>query len=186
MHVHSFPPEVDPSCRVLILGSMPGKVSLRAGEYYAHPRNLFWRFMEELFEIDPSAPYARRVARLRDCGVGLWDVLKSCTRETSLDSDIVPSSIVPNDFARLFRECPRVRTVCFNGTKAASAFGRHVLPGLHDLDGIAFLPLPSTSPANASIPLARKLSDWRVVAEAAAPPASPAARPAETAPTQKP
>ncbi len=146
---------------------MPGIASLRAGEYYAHPRNLFWRFMEAVLAVDMSAPYDQRVAQLLARGASLWDVLKSCTRETSLDSDIVPSSIVPNDFAGLFEAYPSIRTVCFNGAKAASTFRKHVLPGLPDSNGIVFHDLPSTSPANASIPFDKKLAAWEVVARAA-------------------
>jgi len=168
LHVHSFPPIVNASSHTLVLGSMPGRVSLRAGEYYAHPRNLFWRSMERLLRIDPSAPYDQRVASLLEHGVALWDVLKSCTRESSLDADIVSSSIVPNDFQRLFREYPSIRVVCFNGAKAAKSFSRHVLGELGDLgDTLSLHRLPSTSPANASIPFDRKLEAWGVVAPAA-------------------
>jgi TDG/mug DNA glycosylase family protein len=166
LQVQSFPPVVDASSQTLVLGSMPGKVSLRAAEYYAHPRNLFWSFMERIFGIDSSASYEERVALLLQHGVALWDVLKSCTRESSLDSDIVPSSIVPNEFSSFFREHPSIRTVCFNGAKAADAFTKHVLAGLGELQ-ITFHHLPSTSPANASIPFDRKLEAWGVVAPAA-------------------
>ena len=166
MRVHSFEPVLDRRSRVLILGSMPGKVSLLAGEYYAHPRNLFWPLMEELLSVDRSAPYLERIAQLLARGVGLWDVLKACTRASSLDSDIVASSVVANDFAGLFDTYPGIEMVCFNGAKAAAAFRRYVQPELGDAKEIAFRPLPSTSPANASIPLAKKLAAWRVVAGA--------------------
>jgi TDG/mug DNA glycosylase family protein len=165
MQVHSFDPVLDSSSRVLILGSMPGKVSLLAGQYYAHPRNLFWRLMEELLAVDGSAPYPKRIAQLLARGVGLWDVLKTCTRSSSLDSDIVPASVVANDFAGLLEAYPKIRVVCFNGAKAAASFHRHVLPALGCRDEVVFHRLPSTSPANASIPLTKKLEAWRVVAE---------------------
>jgi TDG/mug DNA glycosylase family protein len=164
MQAHSFEPVLNRRSRMLILGSMPGKVSLLAGEYYAHPRNLFWRLMEELLRVDRSAPYPERIAQLLARRVALWDVLKTCTRSSSLDSDIIPSSAVANDFASLFAEHPEIRVVCFNGAKAAASFRRHVLPGLSDRKDVIFHPLPSTSPANASIPLAKKVAAWRVVA----------------------
>jgi TDG/mug DNA glycosylase family protein len=143
---------------------MPGKVSLAAAEYYAHPRNLFWRFMESVVGVERSEPYEDRVATLLSRGIALWDVVESCTRESSLDSDIVAASIVPNDFASFFSAHPSITVVCFNGAKAADSFRRHVLPGLQDAAGITFHDLPSTSPANASIPLERKLDAWRVLA----------------------
>ena len=54
---------------------MPGELSLKAGQYYAHPRNAFWRIMGELFGAAPSLPYQERVAILQSVGVALWDSL---------------------------------------------------------------------------------------------------------------
>jgi TDG/mug DNA glycosylase family protein len=167
MDVHSFAPAIDCESRVLILGSMPGRASLRAGEYYAHSRNLFWRFMEAVLGISSSAPYEERIARLLARRVALWDVLRSCTRAGSLDSDILSSSIVPNDFVGLFESYPSIHTVFFNGAKAAASFQRHVLPGLPDSVEVLFGRLPSTSPANAAISFDAKLAAWGVVARAA-------------------
>lgn len=150
---------------MLVLGSMPGKASLRAGQYYAHPRNLFWPFMHELLGVDAGAPYERRTAALLAHGVALWDVLRSCTRESSLDSDIVTASIVANDFPAVLAQYPGIRSLCFNGAKAADVFARHVAGALGErADALRLHRLPSTSPANASIPYAAKLDAWRVVA----------------------
>lgn len=167
MQVHSFAPVANASSRLLILGSMPGKASLRAGEYYAHPRNAFWRILGELFRIDPSAPYHERIAGVLAQGIALWDVLQSCTRESctresSLDSDIDESSIVVNPFDEFLRRHAAIRTLCFNGARAELSFRRHVLPALApDARRITTHRLPSTSPANASIAYPKKLEAWR-------------------------
>lgn len=163
MHVHSFEPIARADSRVLVLGSMPGKASLRAEQYYAHPQNAFWKIMAEFFGIARDAPYPDRTAGLLDRGVALWDVLRSCTRESSLDSDIVEASIVPNDFADFLARHPGIHTVCFNGAKSDASYRRHVLPSLAVERVIAYHRLPSTSPANASIPYPRKLAAWEVV-----------------------
>jgi len=162
MRAHSFPPVIDARSRTLILGSMPGKASLRAQEYYAHPRNLFWHFAELLWGVNRSEPYETRKERLLDRRVALWDVLESCSRETSLDSDIEPDTIVPNDFSQLFARHRSIRTVCFNGAKSAEVFERQVVPNLARAERIEFHRLPSTSPANASIPFEKKLAAWRI------------------------
>jgi TDG/mug DNA glycosylase family protein len=163
MRVHSFPPISDPASRLLILGSMPGKASLRAKQYYAHPQNAFWRIIASLLALDPAAPYEVRVEALRARGIALWDVMKSCTRESSLDSDVVESSIVPNAFPSFLRSHPRIRTVCFNGAKAEATFQRYALPKLGALGDLAYYRLPSTSPAHASLPFEKKLAAWRAV-----------------------
>jgi hypoxanthine-DNA glycosylase len=72
MRVHSFAPISDARSRVLILGSMPGKASLRAKQYYAHPQNAFWRIIAALYELDAAAPYEMRVEALRERGIALW------------------------------------------------------------------------------------------------------------------
>jgi double-stranded uracil-DNA glycosylase len=159
--VHSFPPLSTPHARVLILGSMPGLASLRAQQYYAHPQNLFWRILGGLLDFDPKAPYPERTVRLLDAGLAVWDVLKSCEREGSLDSDIDPASVVPNDFERFLAQHPGIERVCFNGGAAYTLFQRHVLKRLPLPADLSYLRLPSTSPANASIPLATKQLAWR-------------------------
>ena len=163
MRVHSFDPISDAASRVLILGSMPGKASLRAGQYYAHPQNAFWKILGALFDFDPRAPYEGRIARLREHGIALWDVMQSCVRETSLDSDIEEPSIVSNPFEDFLRGYPEIRSICFNGAKAEASWRKHVLPQLPPDSCIEYHRLPSTSPANASISYDDKVKAWRIV-----------------------
>jgi hypoxanthine-DNA glycosylase len=166
--VQSFDSQAAPDARVLILGSMPGAESLRKGEYYGHPQNLFWGFMGRFFGAGPALPYGERLHRLRRSGVALWDVAHRCRRPGSLDSSIEPGSVEANDFARLFADCPGIHSVFFNGAKAAELYRRLVLPGVSSAPGtVSYEVLPSTSPANASITRAVKLARWGVVKRAA-------------------
>lgn len=160
--VQSFPPIVSQKSRVLILGSMPGVVSLKAGEYYAHPRNAFWQIMGELFGAGHSLPYNERVALLQSAGVALWDSLQACVRPGSLDASITKE--VANDFSTFFLDHPSISHVFFNGRKAETAFRRHVLPALTE-DRHIFDRLPSTSPAHAALKLEAKVKAWSVVQE---------------------
>jgi TDG/mug DNA glycosylase family protein len=164
MHVHSFPPIANSDARVLVLGTMPGIASLRAGQYYVHPRNSFWRIVGEILGFDPGSAYEARAASLVASQVALWDVLHSCTRESSLDSDIQPDTIVPNDFASFFARHQKIRRVCFNGATAANLYTKHVLPALENPAVFDHVRLPSTSPAHARMPFAEKVRAWRVIA----------------------
>lgn len=164
-HVHSFAPIADASARVLILGSMPGRISLEKQQYYAHPRNAFWPLMGELFGVPPELDYDERLRCLQQQHIAVWDVLKLCTREGSLDSAIVESSIECNDFASLFERCPGIKQVFFNGAKAEATYRRYVAPVLSTPE-IRFRRLPSTSPAHASLDLSAKLSAWKIVKDA--------------------
>lgn len=162
--VRSFPPIADAGARILILGSMPGKESLRANQYYAHPRNAFWPIMGKLAGAAPELPYGERTLKLKAAGIALWDVLASCTRRGSLDADIAPDSIHPNDFAAFFGVHPHIERVYFNGSMAEQSFRKHVLPHLAHLP-LQLQRLPSTSPANASLRFEQKLEAWKIIIE---------------------
>lgn len=159
--VASFPPIADRDARVLIVGSMPGAASLRAGQYYAHPHNAFWPIVGALFGARPDLPYAQRCAVLRRSGIAVWDVLQSCVRNGSLDAAIEPRSMVPNDFAAFLAAHPRLGAVFCNGGTAWTCWQRHVAPRLGREPPLPVVRLPSTSAAHASARPAAKLAAWR-------------------------
>lgn len=164
-HITGFPPVATPDIRVLILGSMPGVRSLELNQYYGHPRNLFWPLMEDLIGVPFAAPYSERLALLNGKGIGLWDSLKAAERPGSLDSSFVGHTEVANDFPTFLKEHQQLRAIVFNGKKSESAFAKHVLKAGHaDLFvDITLLPMPSTSPANASIPFEEKRQRWSTI-----------------------
>jgi len=157
-----FPPIARADARVLVLGSLPSRASLQAREYYAHPRNAFWKIMNDI--AGAAGDYASRCRALEERGIAVWDVLQSSVRPGSLDADIEMASAVPNDFAGFFVRHPQVRLVCFNGRKAQDMFRRFVQPGLSQRH-LGFALLPSTSPAHASLSCAAKLDSWRGIIE---------------------
>ena len=161
-HLRSFAPVCNADASVLILGSMPGKESLRQNQYYAHAQNAFWKIMGDLVGAHPSLPYEERLAALKASGIALWDVLASCERESSLDSHI--RNETANDFASFFQQHPHITQVFFNGAKAEQSFRKFVL-GKQQLPPLVFQRLPSTSPAHAGMRYADKLQAWRAVIE---------------------
>ena len=157
-----FPPIARADARVLILGSLPSQASLRAQEYYAHPRNAFWTLMKTIAGADGD--YAARCEALRAHGIAVWDVLSSSVRPGSLDADIDLDTALPNDFRRFFDEHPDIGLVCFNGRKAESMFRQLVQRNLTPASFETAV-LPSTSPAHASLSVAEKLAIWRGIIE---------------------
>lgn len=154
--LYSFDYIADNMTSTLIIGSMPGEVSLAAGEYYAHKHNLFWRFVFEAFGEEYNVPkYKEKITLLTSHRFGLWDAAKSCMRDGSLDTNI--KNVEPNDFKTLFQIYPNIRRLLFNGQKAFQLFKRFHGDLLEKLD---YVVLPSTSPANASIPLDKRRQDW--------------------------
>jgi len=160
--IHSFAPVAGADATVLILGSMPGKASLAAGQYYAHRQNQFWGIMGELIGARASVPYRDRLEILKSSRIALWDVLGSCVRRSSLDAHIEAGSEVPNDFNGFFLQHPGIKHVYFNGAKAEQCFLKHVLPTLTTAQP-GYQRLPSTSPANAGMSYQEKLLAWRSV-----------------------
>ena len=160
--VRSFKPIINQSCRVLILGTMPGEESLRQQQYYAHARNLFWPLIFRVFDAAVEPDYSKKQQFLLDRRIALWDVFESCEREGSLDSNIRAEKL--NDVAGLLESSPGIQYVFCNGGTACDQFRRYVMPLLKH--PVHHLQLPSTSPANASVPYEEKLGRWMQIRHA--------------------
>lgn len=155
----SLNPVWDRHARVLVLGSMPGAASLRQQQYYAHPHNAFWPIMAALLGFSADAEYAARLEALRRNGVGLWDVLASCERRGSLDSDIREES--PNPLVELLAGFDTPRAIVLNGRKAQQSFERFAGAAVRARwPALAILAMPSTSPAHASLRRLDKQAVW--------------------------
>ncbi|HEX8448807.1 MAG TPA: DNA-deoxyinosine glycosylase [Allosphingosinicella sp.] len=150
----SFPPVVDSRTRVLVLGSLPGEESLARSQYYANPRNHFWRLIGAVSGLDlVPLPYEARLRALVEARIGLWDTVRAATRRGSLDGAIRDHRA--NDLADLVGRLPELRAVGFNGGKSAS-LGARQLAARPDL---ALIALPSSSPAYTR-PFEEKLAEW--------------------------
>ena len=164
-------PVIAPDTRILVLGSFPGAASLAAQQYYAHPRNQFWKLVGALVGEDLyGLPYEERLPRLLAHRFGLWDVLAACEREGSLDSAIRKPAA--NDFERLHKLCPQLETVGFNG-QASGKFAPQFAEA-----GYRTVVLPSSSPAHMAMTFEQKLAVWRqLIGEGAVDSAVPAQAP---------
>lgn len=155
-----FPPVVDANTRVLILGSLPGEVSLAHGQYYANQQNRFWKLVGDvigtpLVEFD----YAARLRALLDHRIGLWDVVAEARRVGSLDSRIRDHA--NNDLVGLIDTLPNLAIIAFNGG-TAEKIGMKALG--ERAEQYRVLRMPSSSPAHASVSYAQKLAVWRQLA----------------------
>lgn len=155
----AFAPVADARTRVLVLGSLPGAASLSAGQYYAHPRNAFWRLIGTVAGREVAAlAYPDRLAALAQARIGLWDVIATAARAGSLDAAIRDPEAA--DLRALVARLPELRAVAFNGGTAAR-IGRRQLAGVA---GATLVDLPSSSPAYAGMPFAEKRARWSVLA----------------------
>lgn len=161
--LQGLPPLLDMQTRLVVLGSFPSETSLRAQQYYGHPQNQFWKIAATLLSTQPSEvltmPYAERAKWLLSWGVGLWDVYAACEREGSSDAAIQNAHL--NDLQSLHIRCPALQAIAHNGGESFK-YAKHTR-----VLGLPVYRVPSTSPANASWSLERKLTVWRDVFQAA-------------------
>ena len=139
--IRSFPPIINSETEILIVGTMPSVKSLEAQQYYAHPRNAFWKIIAALYHQGAEfADFQEKKACLLANRLGLWDSLQLCLREGTL-----------------LAEHPAVRRLLFNGQPAFKFFKKYHAPLLLRTE---YYILPSTSPANASYSLDDKIRIW--------------------------
>ena len=141
--IHPFPPILDENTRILFLGSFPSIASFEQAFYYAHPRNAFWPIIEEVFDVKLENNEAKKAFCLEK-GIGLWDVIGSCERSNSSDTNL--KNCIPNDFQKLLKDYPNIRALGFTGKKSHDLFMKY----FKDLEVEKAL-LPSTSPAHAAM-----------------------------------
>lgn len=152
----ALPPVIDKTTEYLVLGTMPGEQSLLHQQYYNNPRNQFWKIIATAFNDNKTfANYEDKLATLKNNKIGLWDVLDTCDREGSSDSSI--KNLTLNNFDKLFKEFPNIKTVIFNGQDSYYYFNSLV----HDRADKKYLQLSSTSSANGHKTLAEKTKEWK-------------------------
>ena len=141
---HPFKPIVFKDTEVLILGSFPSIKSFENNFYYAHPSNQFWKIMHALTEY-PVNNRDQKIWLLKESKFGLWDMIRSCQRENSLDSSLESEEV--NDIAGFLEDHPSIQKVAFTGKKSEALFKTHFS---HLNIETVYLPSPSAAYAKMS------------------------------------
>ncbi|MDW9382455.1 DNA-deoxyinosine glycosylase [Chryseobacterium sp. JV558] len=156
--ISSFSPLIDAQSEIIILGSIPGVKSLEKQQYYAHPQNKFWKIIFELLNEEFTEEYTQRIEIIKKHHIALWDVIDSCERKGSLDSEIRNEEA--NQIAELLEEHPNVKAIFCNGGKSYKNLQK-LLGKSYKLPVIL---LPSTSPLH-TVSFEKKLEEWKVIVE---------------------
>jgi hypoxanthine-DNA glycosylase len=133
-------PLIWPESRVLILGTLPGDESLRVRQYYANPRNQFWKILEAFFAKPVPVDYQSRLLYLREHKLALWDLVLRAHRKSSRDRDIKGED--RNEFGFL-ADHRSLRAIALNGKRAQEMFAE--MRGGTSYSHIRPFELPSTS-----------------------------------------
>jgi len=153
----SFKPIINKDSKVLILGTMPGIKSLEENEYYGNKRNAFWSILYQLFDEEMTENYDKKKKFILKHRLALWDTLKLCYREGSLDAKIKDEE--PNAILELINNYKSINYIIFNGKGAEKFYKRYFKP----MSKINYITLASTSPANAQKSFNEKLKEWAVI-----------------------
>lgn len=152
-----MPPLGSKDPKVLILGTLPGEISLSKGEYYANPRNRFWTIMSSLLKEPQCSSYSDKEKMLLRHGIMLWDVMKEAERDGSMDVNI--RNGITNDILGLLENNPTIKVIGFNGDKSQKLFQKHI--GKENVPPhIRLVSLRSTSPANAQFSMEQMMVNW--------------------------
>lgn len=152
--IKGLPPVVNGKSKVLILGTMPGKDSLKKQAYYGNDRNLFWKLLANVVGKEVPTEYEARKVFLLENKIALWDVCQTCFREGSLDNAITGET--PNELISFLQKYPEIKAIALNGQKAEKLFTKY----FGRIPGIELYSMPSTSGANAGIKRETKVSRW--------------------------
>ena len=154
--ISSFLPIIDKESKILILGSIPGVKSLEMQQYYAHPQNQFWRIIFHLFNENYTSDYVEKLQVLKRNKIALWDVIDTCERKGSLDSEIRNEET--NDIRQLLKNYPNIKAIFCNGQKSF----KNLQKILGKECAIPIFVLPSTSPLH-TISFEKKLREWEIL-----------------------
>lgn len=154
----SFLPQINNNSKILILGSMPGIKSLEMQEYYAHPKNRFWKLMEIICNQKDlsNLNYKNKIEIILNNNFALFDVIKTCDRKGSLDTNIKKE--IPNNIPELLNKYKNIKTICLNGNKAYCTFKKY-FPEL--LQQYKCYKMPSTSPLNTRYSFEKLYNVWK-------------------------
>lgn len=154
--IFSFPPIIDNDSKILILGSIPGVKSLEKQQYYAHPQNKFWKIIFELFNEEFTDNYQEKINMLKKNHIALWDVIDSCERKGSLDSEIKNEEA--NQIEELLESYPNIQAIFCNGGKSFKNLQKILGKNFR----IPIFLLPSTSPLH-TVSFEKKLEEWKEI-----------------------
>jgi TDG/mug DNA glycosylase family protein len=150
---HPFDPIVFKDTKILILGSFPSIKSFENHFYYAHPRNQFWKILEQITGY-PVNNRDQKIWLLKECKLGVWDMVSSCRRDNSLDASLEDEAV--NDIPALLEQYPSIVKIAFTGKKAQALFETHF--GYLDIERVY---LPSPSAAYAAMKMEEKAAIYR-------------------------
>ncbi len=144
---------------ILILGSFPSIVSLQNSFYFINTKNRLWPILESIYkektlDIESKKDFCKRHK------IAFFDVIKSCTRDGSLDSNI--KNIEANDLISLVKNYSNIRKIITLGGLSKKLFIKYNdFTKIKDRD-IKIYHLPSTSSLNTRYNLDALISKFEI------------------------
>lgn len=150
-------PIIENNSKILILGSLPSKQSIRNQRYYDNKSNQFWKLISSVFEnkcID-FQNYDEKISFLKKHNIALWDVLKKAQRYGSLDNNIKNEKY--NDLKTLLTNS-NINDIYVNGRKAERSLKKYTKDNSLNIE---YKYLPSSSNLNTTYNFETKNIIWK-------------------------
>ena len=157
IQVHPFKALIHKDSEVLILGTFPSLKSFDNDFYYSHPKNQFWGILSDIFN-EVAVTQVERKQLLKNNKIALWDIVKSCERKNSSDSNL--KNVKVHDLNLLIEDYKNIKAILFTGKKSLYFYEKYH----KSMDKIIEY-LPSPSPAYASLSKEEKTKIYKSVFE---------------------
>lgn len=153
---HELEPIYHENSKILILGSLPSVKSRQENFYYAHPQNRFWKILSKVYEEKTPQTIEEKKIFLEKHNIALWDVIKSCNITGSSDASI--RNVTPNNIQKILKKT-QIKKIYTTGKTAYHLYYKYI----YEKTKIEAIYLPSSSPANASIPYQKIIDEYKKI-----------------------
>jgi len=152
-YTHPFKAIINNDSVILILGTFPSIKSFENNFYYSHPKNQFWSILSTIFN-EILITEKERINFLKKYKIALWDIVESCNRENSSDSNL--KEVKVHDLSKLIKTYKNIKVIAFTSKKALYFYEKY-----HEKINIPVVYLPSPSPAYAAMKIEDKIEAYR-------------------------
>lgn len=161
---HPFGNFVPFKAKYLLLGSFPGRVETRYGEwFYETKRGQFWPIIEEVYRVKLKNK-AEKISLFSKLKISVSDVIYKCERlkGNNSDSNLVKCSYNTEGVGKILKE-NKIEKIFFTSRFVENKFRRFFKSLIIRYPKIELITLPSSSPRYALMSKSEKVKMYRKV-----------------------
>lgn len=158
---HPFEPFIPDYCKVVVIGSFPGRESTQVKRendwYYSANRNQFWKLLETVYNRDLK-DLANKQELFREARIGITDIISSCERKENSNADSNLNNKVYNSRIPIILNTKTINKILFTGKGVYSEF----IENFYTPDkNVELIVLPSPSPIYRRLSFQDKVDEYK-------------------------